>query len=58
MIRNNKFDYALGASVRVRGANWAVFGDGNHVGDSSRIAVDGRRRGEDDVGDIVLGHAS
>jgi len=57
VIRNDQFNCALGSSVWVCWANWAVLGDRNHVGNSSRIAIDGRRRGEDDIRDIVLGHA-
>lgn len=57
-IRNDQFDRALCASIRVGGANGAVLGDGDHVGHSSGIAVDGRGRREYDVGHVVLGHAS
>jgi hypothetical protein len=57
-IRNDQLNCTLCASVGVRGANGAVFWDGDHVGDSCRIAVYGRRGGEDDVGDIVLLHAA
>lgn len=58
MIGNNQLNCALGASVRVRGADGAVFGDGDHVGNSSGVAIDSRGRGEYNVGDIVLGHAA
>ncbi len=57
-ISNDKLDCALGSSVWISWANWAVFGDGNHVWHTGRIAVDGRGRGENDVGDIVLLHAA
>ena len=57
VIRDDQFDRALGSSVWVGRANRAVLGDRNHVGNSSRIAIDGRGRGEDDIWDIVLGHA-
>ena len=50
------FDGRLGAAVRVRGANGADFGNGYHVLEAGGVAVDGGRRGEDDVGDIVTGH--
>ena len=58
MIRDNQLDCALRASVWVCRANWAYFGNGDHVGNSSSIAIDGRRRGEDDIRDIMLGHAA
>ncbi len=32
--------------------------DGNHVGKSSSIAIDGRRRGEDNIGNVVFGHTA
>lgn len=57
MIYDDQFDCALGSSVWVGRTNWAVLGDRYHVGNSSRIAIDSRRGGEDDVWDIVLGHA-
>ncbi len=57
VICNYQFDCALGASVRVGWTNWAVLGDRNHVGKSSRITVNSRGGGEDDIGNIVLGHA-
>lgn len=58
MISDDGFDHAFSVSIWVGGTNWALLGNGNHVGNSSRIAVDGRGRGEDNVGDIVLGHAA
>lgn len=56
-IGDDQFDGALGASVRVGRANWAVLRDGDHVGDTSGIAVDRGGRREHNVRHIVLGHA-
>jgi len=58
VISDDRFNHAFSVSIRVGGANWAILGNGYHVGNSSRIAVDGRGRGEDNIGDIVLGHAA
>ena len=58
MVGDDQFYHALRASVWIGGANWAVLRDRNHVWDSSRIAVDSRGRGEDNVRNIVLGHAA
>lgn len=56
VVGDDVLNHGLGAAVGVGRANGAVLGDGNHVGESSRIAVDGGGRGEDNVGDIVAGH--
>ena len=48
----------LGATVGVGRAKWAVFRDRDHVRKASGVAVDGGRGGEDDVGDIMLGHGA
>ena len=58
MIRDDQFDCAFGSSVWIGRANWAVLGDRNHIGNSSRITINGRGGGEDDIWDIVLGHAA
>jgi hypothetical protein len=58
VISDDRFDHAFSVSVWIGGANWAILRNGYHVGNSGRIAVDGRGRGEDNVGDIVLGHAA
>ena len=42
-ICDHQLDRALCPSVRVGGADRAVLRDGDHVGDSSGIAVDSRR---------------
>lgn len=56
------FDHALvgelGVTVGVGRAERAVLGDGDHVGEAGGVAVDGGGGGEDNVGDIVLGHGS
>lgn len=49
-------DGGLCAPVDIGRADGTVFGDWNHVGDARRVAVDGGRRGEDNVVDIVLDH--
>lgn len=56
VVRDDVLNHGLGAAVGVGRANGAVLGDGDHVGESSRIAVDGGGGGEDNVGDIVAGH--
>lgn len=48
----------LGVSVGVGGAQRALLGDGNHVGEAGSITVDGGRAGEDNVGDIVADHGA
>lgn len=57
-VRNHGLDGELGVAVWVGWTQWALFWDWNHVWEAGRIAVDGRGGGEDDVGDIVLLHAS
>lgn len=57
VVGDHGLDAELGVAIRVGGTERAVLGDGDHVGEARGIAVDSRRRGEDDVGDIVLGHA-
>lgn len=56
VVGDDVLNHGLGTAVGVGRANGAVLGDGDHVGESSRIAVDGGGGGEDDVGDIVAGH--
>ena len=58
VVRDDCLDHDLCAAICVCGANRAVLGDGNHVGNAGGIAVDGGGRGEDNVGDIVLLHAA
>jgi hypothetical protein len=49
-------DSRLGAAVDVGGADGAVLGNRDHVGDAGRVAVDSGGRGEDDIGHVVLDH--
>ena len=56
MVGNAGFDGGFGAAVGVGGTDRAFFGNGDHIGEAGSIAIDGGRGGEDDVGDIVLGH--
>jgi hypothetical protein len=58
VISDDRFDHAFSVSIWIGGTNWAILGNGYHVGNSSRISVDSRGRGEDNVGDVVLGHAA
>lgn len=56
VVGDDVLNHGLGAAVGVGRANGAVLGDGDHVGESSGIAVDSGGGGEDNVGDIVAGH--
>ena len=58
VVGDEVFDGGFGAAVGICGANGAVFGYGDHVGEAGGVAVDGGGRGEDDVGDVVFGHRS
>lgn len=55
-VGDGGLDGELGVAVRVGGAQRAVLGDGDHVGEAGGITVDGGGAGEDNVGDIVLDH--
>lgn len=57
-VGDRSLDGELGVSVRVGGTERALFGDGDHVGETSGVAVDGGGAGEDDVVDIVLLHGA
>jgi len=57
-VRDGILNGVLGVSVRVGWAQGALLGDGDHVREAGRIAVDGGRAGEDDVGDIVALHGA
>ena len=48
----------LGVSVGVGRAQRTLLRNGDHVGETSGITVDGGRAGEDDVGDIVADHGA
>lgn len=58
MIGNDHLVGGLGTAVRIGRANWAVFWDGDHVRKTCCVAINGGGRREDDVGDVVLGHAA
>ena len=58
VVGNDILDDGLGAAVGVGWADGAVLGDGDHVGDTSSVAVDGGGGGEDDVGDVVTLHGA
>lgn len=58
ILGDDGLDHDLCLAVGVGGADWAVLGDRNHVRNAGGIAVDGGRRGEDNVGDIVLLHGA
>lgn len=57
-VGDDILNHGLGAAVGVGGTNGAVLGNGNHVGDSSRIAIDSCRGREDNVADIVALHGA
>lgn len=52
-VGDDVLDHGLGAAVGVGRTNWAVLGDGDHVGDSASITVNGGRGRKDNVGDVV-----
>ena len=56
VVRNDRFDGGFGAAIDVGWANGTVLWDGNHVGETSGIAIDGCRGREDNVAHIVLAH--
>jgi len=56
MVRDDLLNHDLGPAVRVGGTDRAVLWDGDHVGDSGGVAVDGSRRRKDNVCDIVPLH--
>ena len=56
VVGDATFHGGFGAAIGVRGANWAIFGNRNHVGEPSGVAINGSGRGKDNVGNIVFGH--
>ena len=58
MVCDNQFNGRLCSSVWICWFDRAVFWDRYHVGKSSSVAIDGRGRGEDNIGHVVLGHAA
>lgn len=57
-VGDDVLNHGLGAAVGVGRADWAVLGDGDHVGDAGSIAVDGGGGGEDNVVDVVALHGA
>jgi hypothetical protein len=55
-VGDDAFDGRFCTAVDVGGADGAVLGDRDHVGDACRVAVDGGGRGEDNVGHVVFDH--
>ena len=55
-IANGILDAQLGVSVRVGRSRRARFGNGDHVGETSGIAVDGGRAGKDNIVHVMLHH--
>jgi hypothetical protein len=58
VVGDHSLDTELGVAVRVGRAERALFRDGDHVREAGGITVDGCGGREDDVGDVVLGHAA
>lgn len=58
VVLDDLLNHELGPAVGVCWASRAGLGDGDHVGEAGGVAIDGSGRGEDDVGDIVLGHGA
>lgn len=48
----------LGVSVGVGRAKRAMLRDGDHVGETSSVTIDGGRAGEDNVGNVVADHGA
>lgn len=58
VVFDDLLNHELGPAVGVCWASRAGLGNGNHVGETGGVAIDGSGRGEDDVGDVVLGHGA
>lgn len=56
MILDHHLNHHLCPSVWVGRVDWAVLGNRDHVLMLGGVSVDGRRRGEDNIFDIVLLH--
>lgn len=57
-IRDGIFDSQFRVSVGVCRTHGAFFGDGDHVRETGRIAVDSSGTGEDDIRHIMLEHGA
>lgn len=58
VVENDILNASLCTAVSVGRANGAGLGNRNHVLEAGGVAVDGSRGGEDNVGDVVLGHGA
>jgi hypothetical protein len=58
VVCDDILDHGLGSAISVGGTDRAVLGNGDHILEAGGVAVDGSRGGEDNVGDIVLGHGA
>lgn len=58
VVGDHGLDAELGVAVRVGGTKRALLRNGDHVGETSSIAINSCGGGEDDVSDIVLLHAA
>ena len=58
VVGNNRLIGGLSAAIGISRANWAVLGNGDHVWKARCVAINGGRRGEDNVGDVVFRHAA
>lgn len=58
VVLDDLLDHELGPAVGVCWASRAGLGDGNHVGETCGVAIDGSGGREDDVGDIVFSHGA
>lgn len=56
VVCDARFNGRLCAAVGIRRADWANFRNGYHIFKAGSITVDGGRRGEDDMRDIVTCH--
>ena len=56
VVCDASFDRRFGTAIGVRGADWADFRNWDHVFEAGGIAIDGGRRGKNNVGYIVACH--
>lgn len=57
-VGDDLLDHGLCVAVRVGRTDGAVLGNGNHALEARRVAIDGGRRREDDVGHVVALHGA
>lgn len=58
MVRDDLLVEKFGLAIGIGGPERAVLWDGDHIREACGVAVNGSGGGEDDVGDVVLGHGS